>query len=191
MPYTSPIIFSDAMVAALMGGYKSQTRRIITGQWRNVSEAFSKGTPTYLWVREGWTDAPITAWNTPKQPNPKNPDVAAYFRTGFDRSTPRWKPSIHMPRWANRLCLRVTDVRQEPLQAISPMDARQEGVCLKLLERLPHLADPLRDGGAVAGFSALWDGLHGEKEGEAWADNPDVLAFSFDVLDSNIDEVAA
>lgn len=38
-----------------------------------------------------------------------------------------WRPSIHMPREAARIFLRVTDVRAERLQAISHEDAEQEG----------------------------------------------------------------
>lgn len=89
-----------------------------------------------LWVRETHSFLPRTAYRgsvgtgTIEQvEHPTDGYTAAVFREGFDRSgRPRWRPGIHMPRWASRLTLIVTDVRVERLQEISEADALAEGV---------------------------------------------------------------
>lgn len=88
------------------------------------------------------------------------------------------RPSIHMPRWASRLWLEVTDVRVQRVQEISGEDAVAEGV----RARLPD------NGIAQQEFQDLWNSLH-TKPGETWADNPWIVAVSFDVHHGNIDGV--
>lgn len=114
---------------------------------------------------------------------------------GWGGRTSRNFPSIHMPRWASRLWLAVTDVRVQRLQEIDERDALAEGI----IEYEPTEDEPAefsyRDGGdiwnnAVSAYAALWDSLHTE-EGVRWQDNPWVVAVSFDVHDGNIDSEAA
>lgn len=87
----------------------------------------------HLWVRETHAIVPRTAYARSEGVHqvlrPDDNHDAAIFREGFDRSTGgiRWRPSIHMPRWASRITLEITDVRVERLQDISAEDAKAEG----------------------------------------------------------------
>lgn len=81
----------------------------------------------HLWVRENFTVVPSSAYRmsegVQQTANPNDPDMAAIYAAGWDRSIPKWKPSIHMPRWASRSTLEITDIRVERLQDISEADA--------------------------------------------------------------------
>jgi hypothetical protein len=97
----------------------------------------------------------------------------------------RWRPSIHMPRWASRLTLRVTDVRVERLQSISEEDARWEGVGLRLADEMtPDGAElftkVLRKSGRVGGFAMLWNSINGADLAKGWAANPWVWVVGFE-----------
>ena len=88
-----------------------------------------------------------------------------------------WSSSIHMPRWASRITLEVTDVRIERLHDISEEDAFAEGIepfgdsaaFVKLDYRLVY-------GTARGCFKALWWSIHGP---DAWEANPWVAAITF------------
>lgn len=96
-----------------------------------------------------------------------------------------WHPSIHMPRWASRLTLTVTETKVERLQDITEADAMAEGV-------YPPPAGTDDDGVHFSGgtfrdgFWALWNSLHGLG---AWLANPEVVAISFAVERRNVDAV--
>lgn len=81
----------------------------------------------------------------------------------------RWRPSIHMPRWASRITLEITDVRVERVQDISEEDAIAEGVVC------PRLGTYGMNPETV--FRDLWDSI--AKPGALWRDNPWVWAISF------------
>lgn len=76
----------------------------------------------------------------------------------------RWRPSIHMPRWASRIDLEVTGVRVERLQDISEADALAEGV-------EPEMPDECR-----MAFERLWESINGPG---SWDANPWVWVVEF------------
>lgn len=92
-----------------------------------------------------------------------------------------WRTPLHMPRWASRLTLLVTDVRVQRLQNISKEDVLAEGIT-------ERGGVPLT--GVVTGwhepFAALWDKLHGDG---AWDANPWLVALTFKIHKANIDTV--
>ena len=99
----------------------------------------------------------------------------------------KWKPSIHMPKAAARIFLRVTNVGVERLQDITEKDARAEGIspwddaCYSNNGWTPTFYDPDSGGTPIFrhGFEALWDSLNA-KRGYGWANNPWVEVVGFE-----------
>jgi hypothetical protein len=116
-----------------------------------------------LWVRETWAEVNGGAFYKADEPWPE-----AYG------PEPKWKPSIHMPRWAARILLEVTDVRVERVQDITEEDAKAEGVGdLRPDEEGPFAVLALRDR-----FHRLWDSINA-KRGFGWGTNPWVWVVEF------------
>lgn len=158
-----------------------------------------------LWVREAHALLPRTAYRMSigtgtiaQIEHPSDGYSAAVFREGFDRSgAPRWRPSIHMPRWASRLTLTVTDVRVERLQDISEADAIAEGVERHKLGWLPYATVFYEADGVIPAnyhrdprhsYMQLWNQINGPG---AWDANPWVAAYTFTVHPCNIDRMEA
>jgi len=94
-----------------------------------------------LWVRETWipdppqdgswdyevfTDGKVFNFDAlPK--SYKNPKHVIYKSSWGDIGF-KWHPSIHMPRWASRITIEITDVRVQRVQEISEEDAIAEGI---------------------------------------------------------------
>lgn len=120
-----PILFNTEMVRAILAGRKTATRRVIKPQpdehlttGESALELLAVVCGPYhpgdiLYVRETWA---------------KVGDKAYGYKADDIWSVPRWRPSIHMPREAARIFLRVTDVRVERLQDITDEQALAEGV---------------------------------------------------------------
>lgn len=106
--------------------------------------------------------------NHPRQGYP------AYFSDDRDNER-KWKPSIHMPRWASRLTLKVTGVRVERVQDISDQDAVKEGV---------FTDNPLHANWASAEFSRIWHLIYPG----SWERNDWVWVIDFEVIRQNVDE---
>lgn len=136
-----------------------------------------------LWVRETYcTGYDYDDHDKPIGDEPRVFYAATECPRWYDTDTdtwldsPRWKPSIFMPRSASRITLIVEAVRVERLQDISEEDARAEGIPADYLE---HIHGP-------NGFRDLWNSLHGP---DAWAANPWVAAISFRTIHANIDAI--
>ena len=179
-----PILFNDAMVRAILSGAKTQTRRPvkynpacgepaawcsaaraqepgwvrIVGDYRRFCHVAQPG--DLLWVRECWA---------------QHESITIYRANEAELlpSWEKWRPSIHMPRWASRLTLRVADVRVERVQDITEADARAEGFdgdCP--VGYLPaYTAGPCR-----YHFAAEWP----YEDAQSWTANPWVWVVSFE-----------
>ena len=140
-----------------------------------------------LWVRETWAMVPYTAYlhsEGVQMTAHAGTHEAAIYRAGFDRSQGgiRWRPSIHMPRWASRLTLAVTDVRVQRLQEIGEDDAVSEGC--------PCQTDDDLSGMEARGwFRDLWDSPNAKRA--PWDSNPWVVALTFETHRCNIDQTEA
>jgi hypothetical protein len=134
-----------------------------------------------LWVKETWGEVSHIDDCNPRRfafVHIMGPDERCIIyreeaeREGFEwaDNSPedRWRPSIHMPRWASRLLLQVVAVRAERLQNISAADALAEGV---LYADIDQQALPPR-----ARYALLWDKIHGKG---AWDANPWVWVVEF------------
>lgn len=138
-----------------------------------------------LWVRETWQgpliDAEMMENEYRASPddfhNPKYCEYAAdggpapEFITLDDNLVQRWKPSIHMPRWASRILLEIVNVRIERLQDISEADATAEGT--------PHSLGHPAGRTAVENFEHLWECINGDG---SWSANPWVWVIEFKVV---------
>lgn len=164
-----PILFNTDMVRAILDGRKTVTRRVIKYPKCGYFEFEPpKVAPRYhigdiLYVRETWSPVFV---------KPKR----YLYKVGCDEANNlpiRWRPSIHMPKEAARIWLKVTDVRVERLQDMWTSDVSKEG----LQFRRPYTADEMRHE-----FGRLWNTTikKEDKELYGWDANPWVWVIEFE-----------
>lgn len=209
-----PILLKPHEVRGILDGRQTQLRRKVRAKqifaagtckkckaWKllcgcaNVS-AFSpygkRG--DVLWCKETWrtheresdmVDGILFAADDAFVPI-ENTHVAADDWVVAHRRDKRWRSPSHMPAWASRLSLRITDVRVERLNSISEEDAIAEGA-----DRLSSPSEQaaeidLRDSGYftpewgythVEGYRQLWESINGEG---SWKLNPWTWCVSFE-----------
>ena len=190
-----PILFSAPMVRAILSGRKTQTRREVKrcgllestgGQgMRPIPIACPHGRPgDRLWVRETWQYAPVKYCDCPQGSEAQPCDdwiegigcrsnrTEVIYRED-EATAAKWRSPIHMPRWASRITLEITDIRVERVQDISEADAMAEGV------EFGNITDPLTgeiDRDATEAFEVLWESIHGSG---SWDMNPYVWVIEF------------
>lgn len=203
------MIFNAEMVRAILDGRKTQTRRIMTVQpessefgLRYIAESsLAKEVGMYFWSQ---SDAcGMKARSKPFACPYGKPGDRIWVRETWNKygglltyradhdwindmrketvCTAKWVPSIHMPRWASRIMLEITDVRVERLQNISDEDVDSEGFA----GDYPTSALPALFPGEPSDWShlsmrdcygALWKSIYGA---ENWQANPWVWVIEF------------
>jgi hypothetical protein len=137
-----------------------------------------------LWVRETWKPTGMFA-----QMPTERLGACARFAYRADRDQLlrdqhiSWRPSIHMPREAARLFIRVTDVRVERVQDISEADAIREGVSPRTqFDHFPGIGETVERETHYAGFAKLWESIYGPR-GMGWNQNPWVWVIEFEKIE--------
>ena len=180
-----PILFSAPMVRAMLVGTKTQTRRAFTvdldlGVNSSMKPRIAIG--DRLYVREAWR---ATRHIDGKAPRDMVKTESVQFiadgttkRAFLQFEAGKHRQAMHMPKWASRLTLTVTDVRVQRLQDISRGDAMDEGCPFANMADGPNPRD---------WYAEIWNQINGPG---AWEANPWVAAYSFTVQHGNIDRVA-
>lgn len=221
-----PIIFNTEMVKAILEGRKTQTRRVIKpgkylqsqanvyGQcsdgsffglgfrWQEIDEQDVAGNlgaagengfhcpygkpGDRLWVREKF------------MVYDEEDKIVVYHDDVPNPEEWRWKPSIHMPRWASRINLVIKDVRVERVQDITQDDAYAEGIECDIWDQCAVTRNyetkdqwfQMWDEGQsfyvpterldIESFRTLWDSINA-KRGYGWDVNPWVWVIDFEV----------
>lgn len=186
-----PILFNTKMVRAILDGRKDATRRIVKGfipddavwgytaftpkGYISCRGTFADGygekffklpceSGDILYVRETWKKAPN----------------GYYYYEDWQRNdiadVTKWKPSIHMPKEAARIWLKVTNVRVERLQKIAPQGAWKEGARCSCLHPVPDCA------GNKTAFVNIWNSTIKKSDIDryGWDANPYVWVISFE-----------
>lgn len=202
-----PILFNTKMVKAILEGRKTTTRRIIKVNnslnfmgFKDGKALFGKGCcihetikPPYmkdiLYVRETWQIS------NPKGDFARNDRTAEYvYKAGYakgkriliirdkEKNLGAWKPSIHMPKEAARIFLKVTAVRVERLQDITDDGCKAEGCYMPCYE-----VGTNKEKNDKTLFKIIWDSTLKKDQIEQYGfiANPYVWVIEFERIDKS------
>lgn len=185
-----PILFSTAMVRALLDGRKGMTRRLVKDKHVLYQLDVNNHVPSFynnsdfcpygqvgdiLWVRETFS----WDWKDYSERTEKYYYYKASTSDEYLASGEKWQPSIFMPKEACRIRLEITNVRVERLQDISQEDAKAEGLypaphrCPGWKNELLSFTDCYK-----CAFKILWNSINGKK-GHQWNKNEWVWVIEF------------
>ena len=139
-----------------------------------------------LYVRETWQNAGLVdefdhvIADTEKYYYAAGPEAPCFDfwvdpETGEHKDKMPWKPSIHMPKEAARIWLKVINVRVERLQEMDKTDALKEGIDPRLCLNLSH---------ALTKFKKIWDSTikKSDLDRYGWDANPWVWVIEFETV---------
>ena len=210
-----PILFNTEMVRAILDGRKTCTRRLVKPQPKSKlcytfagSDSNTWGYPNRtaheIWGEEFKLPNDITEEELSKRWNPpyhtddilyvretwKKAPNGYYYYEDWQRNdiadVTKWKPSIHMPKEAARIWLKVTDVRVERLQEISKDGAVKEGIYVANCKdcNAPFGCDACPDEGynEIDEFVELWNSTIKKFDIDryGWNANPWVWVIKFE-----------
>ena len=189
---SKPILFNTEMVRAILDGKKTCTRRIVKGAIPDDAMwGYTMFTPKgciscrgvyadeygekffrlpyqqgdILYVRETWCKG---SWMNEKE--------RYYYKADDNDFHCVWHPSIHMPKEAARIWLKVTGVRVERLQEITEEGAEKEG-CRESVDSKTKFRTS-----AILNFYEVWDSTIKKSDIDrcGWAANPLVWVIEFE-----------
>lgn len=206
-----PILFNTEMVRAILYGRKTCTRRIMkpqpTAHYGTQCAKLPYVPGDILYVRETWTEE-CGKYYYRSDYDSDYLDPCETLSGGYPTSCRNhpgcygctatsmrihWHPSIHMPKEAARIWLKVTDIRAERLQEITEEQACMEGtnpwdeVCYENNGWHPTFSDPDSGGdpNMVDGFHKLWNSTIKKSDIDryGWKANPWVWVIEFERCD--------
>jgi hypothetical protein len=188
------ILYSAPMIKALKAETKLETRRVVVpgrcpravepgNSWTIPGAARPFGCPygvvgDYLLARETWAaEAKFDALK------PRDVPKGSPIHRLADGPKPEWcgktRVAIFLPRWAQRLKRRITEIRVERVQEITEEGARREGVT-------PFPRDPegdcWTDGKHRTAYEYLWGEINGWNGPRSWGENPFVWVVCFEPI---------
>ena len=199
-----PILFNTEMVRAILDGRKTCTRRVIklpknmsgrpVGKSGDIGFMYLGGIkrPPYqqgdiLYVRETWGTYSKNWWEADYfmyRADYPNGATTYTYSDGIVCDLPKWHPSIHMPKDAARIWLKVGDVRVERLQECGEgwcVDIEKEGIVTPQ-DAILYISDDAFHNALRMEFQKKWDSTIKKSDIDryGWNANPWVWVIEFE-----------